>query len=66
LRDLNTKIVSAAEQQAAVAEQMSHNTQQLSDSSENILGQVEKTVGYSGSLRKSAMQLLENTMKFRT
>ncbi len=66
LRNLNTQIATAAEQQAAVAEQMSRNTQQLSDSSENILGQVEKTVSYSASLRKSAMNLLENTMKFRT
>ena len=66
LRDLNTQIATAAEQQAAVAEQMSLNTQHLSDSSENILGQVEKTVSYSASLRKSAMNLLENTMKFKT
>lgn len=66
LRNLNTQIATAAEQQAAVAEQMSRNTQQLSDSSENILGQVETTVSYSASLRKSAMSLLENTMKFRT
>lgn len=66
LRDLNTQIATAAEQQAAVAEQMSRNTQHLSDSSENILGQVEKTVSYSASLRKSAMNLLENTMKFKT
>jgi methyl-accepting chemotaxis protein len=66
LRSLNTQIATAAEQQAAVAEQMSRNTQQLSDSSENILGQVEKTVSYSASLRKSAMNLLENAMKFRT
>jgi methyl-accepting chemotaxis protein len=66
LRDLNTQIATAAEQQAAVAEQMSRNTQHLSDSSENILGQVEKTVSYSASLRKSAMSLLENTMKFKT
>ena len=66
LRDLNTQIATAAEQQAAVAEQMSRNTQHLSDSSENILGQVEKTVSYSGSLRKSALSLLENTMKFKT
>lgn len=66
LRDLNTQIATAAEQQAAVAEQMSRNTQHLSDSSENILEQVEKTVSYSASLRKSAMSLLENTMKFKT
>jgi len=66
LRDLNTQIATASEQQAAVAEQMSRNTQHLSDSSENILGQVEKTVSYSASLRKSAMSLLENTMKFKT
>lgn len=66
LRDLNTQIATAAEQQAAVAEQMSRNTLHLSDSSENILGQVEETVSYSASLRKSAMNLLENTMKFKT
>lgn len=66
LRNLNTQIATAAEQQAAVAEQMSRNTQHLSDSSENILGQVEKTVSYSASLRKGAMSLLENTMKFKT
>ncbi|GGY70211.1 chemotaxis transducer [Cellvibrio zantedeschiae] len=66
LRDLNTQIATAAEQQAAVAEQMSRNTLHLSDSSENILGQVEKTVSFSNSLRKSAMALLENAMKFKT
>lgn len=66
LRDLNTQIATAAEEQAAVAEQMSRNTIHLSDSSENILGQVEKTVSFSTSLRKSAMTLLENTMKFKT
>jgi len=66
LRDLNTQIATAAEQQAAVAEQMSRNTLQLSDSSENILGEVKKTVSFSTSLRKSAMSLLENTMKFKT
>jgi methyl-accepting chemotaxis protein len=66
LRDLNTQIATAAEQQAAVAEQMSRNTQHLSDSAENIMTQVEKTVGYSSSLRKSAMALLENTMRFKT
>ena len=66
LRNLNAQIATAAEQQAAVAEQMSRNTQHLSDSSENILGQVEKTVSYSASLRKGAMSLLENTMKFKT
>ncbi|RYZ91991.1 MAG: methyl-accepting chemotaxis protein, partial [Moraxellaceae bacterium] len=66
LRDLNTQIATAAEQQAAVAEQMSRNTLHLSDSSENILGQVEKTVSFSASLRRSAMSLLENTMKFKT
>ena len=66
LRDLNTQIATAAEQQAAVAEQMSRNTLHLSDSSENILDQVEKTVSFSANLRKSAMSLLENTMKFKT
>jgi methyl-accepting chemotaxis protein len=66
LRDLNTQIATAAEQQAAVAEQMSRNNQQLSDSAENILSQIEKTVSYSSSLRKSAMSLLENSMKFTT
>jgi methyl-accepting chemotaxis protein len=66
LRDLNTQIATAAEQQASVAEQMSSNTLHLSDSSKNILGQVEKTVSFSSSLRKSAMTLLENAMKFKT
>lgn len=66
LRDLNTQIATAAEEQATVAEQMSRNTQHLSDSAENILSQIEKTVSYSSSLRKSAMSLLENTMKFTT
>lgn len=66
LRDLNTQIATAAEQQATVAEQMSRNTLHLSDSSENILGQVEKTVSFSSSLRKSAMTLLDNAMKFKT
>lgn len=66
LRDLNTQISAATEQQAAVAEQMSRNTLQLGDSSESILGQIEKTVSVSNSLRKSAMALLENAMKFRT
>ncbi|WP_409988367.1 methyl-accepting chemotaxis protein [Cellvibrio sp.] len=66
LRDLNTQIAAAAEQQAAVAEQMSRNTVHLSGSSENILGQIEKAVSFSHHLRKSAMTLLENAMKFRT
>lgn len=66
LRDLNTQIATAAEQQATVAEQMSRNTRHLSDSAENILSQIEKTVSYSSSLRKSAMSLLENSMKFTT
>lgn len=66
LRNLNLQIATAAEQQAAVAEQMSRNTLHLSDSSENILNQVDKTVSYSASLRKSAMNLLENTLKFKT
>lgn len=66
LRDLNTQIAAAAEQQAAVAEQMSRNTLHLSESSENILDQVEKTVSFSTNLRKSAMTLLENAMKFKT
>lgn len=66
LRDLNTQIATATEQQAAVAEQMSRNTLHLSDSSENILGQVEQTVSFSANLRKSAMALLENAMKFKT
>lgn len=66
LSNLNTQIAAAAEQQAAVAEQMSRNTVHLSDSAENILGQVEKTVSYSSNLRRSALSLLENTMKFKT
>lgn len=66
LRDLNTQIATAAEQQAAVAEQMSRNTQELSNSAENILDQVQKTVGYSVNLRQRASQLLDNTMKFKT
>ena len=66
LRDLNAQIAAATEQQAAVAEQMSRNTTDLGVSSENILGEVEKTVGFSNSLRKSAMALLDNAMKFKT
>ncbi|MES2826233.1 MAG: methyl-accepting chemotaxis protein [Pseudomonadota bacterium] len=66
LRDLNIQIAAAAEQQSAVAEQMSRNTQHLSDSAENILEQVEETVRYTSSLRKSALSLLENSMKFTT
>lgn len=65
LRDLNTQIATAAEQQAAVAEQMSLNTRQLSDSSENILGQVEKTFHYSMEMRQGAGRLLENTLQFK-
>jgi methyl-accepting chemotaxis protein len=66
MRDLNTQIATAAEQQAAVAEQMSRNTQHLNDSADNILGQVEQTLGYSNKLRAEAVSLLENTMKFKT
>lgn len=66
LRDLNTQIATAAEQQAAVAEQMSRSTRELGDSSENILGQVQKTLSYSLNLRQSAGQLLENTLQFKT
>lgn len=66
LRDLNAQIATAAEQQAAVAEEMSRATIHLSESSANILGQIEATVDYSSSLRKSASSLLENTMKFKT
>lgn len=65
LSDLNTQIATAAEQQATVAEQMSRNTQHLNDSADNILGQVEQTLNYSNKLRTGAMQLLENTMKFK-
>lgn len=66
LRDLNTQIATAAEQQAAVAEQMSRSTRELGDSAENILGQVEQTLGFSATMRKSASQLLENTLQFKT
>lgn len=66
LRDLNTQIATAAEQQAAVAEQMSRSTRELGDSSENILDQVQKTLSYSLNLRQSAGQLLENTLQFKT
>jgi len=66
LRDLNTQIATAAEQQAAVAEQMSRNTRELSDSAENILEHVQKTLGYSVNLRQRASQLLDNTMQFKT
>jgi methyl-accepting chemotaxis protein len=65
LRDLNTQIATAAEQQAAVAEQMSLNTRELGDSSENILAQVEKTLHYSLDLRQGAGRLLENTLQFK-
>lgn len=65
LRDLNTQIATAAEQQAAVAEQMSRNTRHLSDSAENILEQVQKTLSYSVDMRRSASQLLEQTLQFK-
>lgn len=65
LRDLNTQIATAAEQQAAVAEQMSRSTRELGDSSENILDQVQKTLGYSLNLRQGADRLLENTLQFK-
>lgn len=65
LRDLNTQIATAAEQQATVAEQMSRSTRELGDSSENILDQVEKTLGYSLNMRQSASRLLENTLQFK-
>lgn len=65
LRDLNTQIATAAEQQAAVAEQMSRSTRELGDSSENILDQVQKTFGYSLNLRQGADRLLENTLQFK-
>jgi methyl-accepting chemotaxis protein len=65
LRDLNTQIATAAEQQAAVAEQMSLNTRELGDSSENILDQVEKTLSFSLDLRQGAGRLLENTLQFK-
>ncbi len=66
LRELNTQIATSTAQQATVAQQMSRNALHLSESSQNLLGEVEKTVSFSGSLRKSAMTLLENAMKFRT
>lgn len=66
LRDLNTQIATAAEEQAAVAEQMSRSTRELGDSAENILGQVEQTLGFSVTMRRSASQLLENTLQFKT
>lgn len=66
LRDLNTQIATAAEEQATVAEQMSRSTRELGDSAENILGQVEQTLGFSATMRRSASQLLENTLQFKT
>jgi methyl-accepting chemotaxis protein len=66
LRDLNTQIATAAEEQATVAEQMSRSTRELGDSAENILGQVEQTLGFSVTMRRSASQLLENTLQFKT
>lgn len=66
LRDLNTQMATAAEQQAAVAEQMSRSTQDLGESAENILVQVGRTLDFSVTLRQSASQLLENTLRFRT
>ncbi len=66
LRDLNTQIATAAEQQATVAEQMSRSTRELGDSAENILDQVEQTLGFSATMRRSASQLLENTLQFKT
>lgn len=66
LRDLNTQIATAAEEQAAVAEEMSRSTRELGNSAENILGQVEQTLGFSVTMRRSASQLLENTLQFKT
>lgn len=66
LRDLNTQIATAAEEQAAVAEQMSRATRELGDSAENILEQVEQTLGFSVTMRTSASKLLENTLQFKT
>lgn len=66
LRDLNTQIATAAEEQAAVAEQMSRSTRELGDSAENILEQVEQTLGFSVTMRRSASQLLDNTLQFKT
>lgn len=66
LRDLNTQIATAAEEQATVAEQMSRSTRELGDSAENILGQVDQTLSFSVTMRRSASQLLENTLQFKT
>ena len=66
LRDLNTQIATAAEEQATVAEQMSRSTRELGDSAENILVQVEKTLEFSMTLRRSASELLDNTLQFKT
>jgi len=66
LRDLNTQIATAAEEQATVAEEMSRSTRELGNSAENILGQVEQTLGFSITMRRSASQLLENTLQFKT
>lgn len=66
LRDLNTQIATAAEQQATVAEQMSRSTRELGDSAENILAQVDQTLGFSVTMRRNASQLLENTLQFKT
>ena len=65
LRDLNTQIATAAEEQAAVAEEMSRSTRELGDSAENILEQVEQTLGFSVTMRKSASNLLDNTLQFK-
>jgi methyl-accepting chemotaxis protein len=65
MSDYNTQIASAAEEQAATAEQMSRNTRQLSESADEILRQVVKTQTFAEELETNANLLNSNILKFK-
>ncbi len=65
MTDYNTQIATAAEEQAAVAEQMSRNTRQLSDSAETIFDEINKSQSYAEKLELSANELHKGILKFK-
>lgn len=65
MTDYNTQIATAAEEQAAVAEQMSRNTRQLSDSAETIFDEINKSQSYADKLERNADELHKGILKFK-
>lgn len=65
MTDYNTQIATAAEEQATVAEQMSRNTRQLSDSAETIFDEMNKSQSYAEQLQSSAAELHKGILKFK-